>query len=143
MADQLTQFSCLFDVGSAENAAQAEEVRGTFTAELYRQEGGYPGFEMQVEHDIGPGSLWIHGDEYGEPEHVIRFVLRCAERLSLEGVWGFTWSHSCSSARVDAFGAHVIDLVARRTIADIDCARFGSERISAAAGADEPGSTAR
>lgn len=132
MADFFTQFSCLFDVGSVEHAAQADLIRGELAAELDRNEGASLGFSMVVDHETGPGALWLHNDEYGEPEHVIAFVLRCAERLNLDGVWGFTWSHSCSKPRVDAFGggAHVIDLGARRLIADIDCSNFVYEQLA-------------
>jgi hypothetical protein len=47
-------------------------------------------------------------------------------------MWGFSWSHTCSKSRIDAFGggAHVIDLGARRSIADIDCSNFVHEQIA-------------
>ena len=123
MAEFYTQFSCILDVGTADNAARAEAIRGECAADLYRDEGGYPGFSVEVDHEAGPGALWIYSDEYGEPEHVIQFVLRCAEVLSLQGVWGFTWSLTCSKPRVGCFsgGAHALDLGTRTTIADIDC----------------------
>jgi len=131
MADYYTQFSCILDVGTAENAVRAEAVRFEFAADLYREEGGYPGFSMEVDHTTGPGALWISSDEYGEPEHVIAFVLRCAEALGLVGVWGFSWANVCSKPRIDAFGggAHVLDLGRRQSIADIDCSAFVHEHI--------------
>ena len=139
MAYFFTQFSCLFNVGSAENAARAEDIRAELAAENYRDEGGYLGFDMQVDHEYGPGALWISSDEYGEPEHVIRFVLRCAEALDLRGVWGFTWSLGASRPLLDGFGggAHVIDLGQRKTVAWIDCHDFVSERITANGRAQE------
>ena len=132
MAEFYTQFSCILDVGTADNAKRAERVRAAFAAELHREEGGTPGFTMMVQPDLGPGALWLYSDEQGEPEHVIGFVLRCAEALNLAGVWGFSWSHSCSKPRVDAFGgrAHVLDFGARRSIADIDCRNFVHEQIA-------------
>lgn len=69
---------------------QAEDIRGELAANLDRHEGESLGFEMEVDHESGPGALWIYRDEYGEPEHVIRFVLRCAEAFDLRGLWGFT-----------------------------------------------------
>ncbi len=134
MADYFTQFSCMLDVGSAENAARADDIRGELEAELDRDEGASLGFEMSVSHETGPGTLWLHSDEYGEPEHVIAFVMRCAAALDLGGVWGFSWSHSCSRPRLDAFGggAHVIDLGKRGTIASIDCSNFVFEQTAAA-----------
>lgn len=60
---------------------------------------------------------------YGEPEHVIDFVLRCAEAFDLSGRWGFTWALTCSKPRLDGFGggAQLIDLGERRSIAWLDC----------------------
>ncbi|MBN8903740.1 MAG: hypothetical protein J0H57_22170, partial [Rhodospirillales bacterium] len=63
MADFYTQFSCIFDVGTAENAARAEMIRGEFAAELDRDEGETLGFDMEVDHESDPGALWIHSDE--------------------------------------------------------------------------------
>jgi hypothetical protein len=40
---------------------------------------------MEVDHETGPGALWIHADDNGEPEHVTRFVPRCAEAFDLKG----------------------------------------------------------
>ena len=139
MADYFTQFSCILNVGSTENAARANDIRDELDAELDREEGATLGFAMTVDHETGAGALWLHSDEYGEPEHVITFVLRCAEALGLDGVWGFSWSHSCSRPRVDAFGggAHVIDLGKRATIADIDCSNFIFEQTAAAARSTE------
>lgn len=132
MADYFTQFSCFLDVGTAENAARAVVVQNELAAELDHDGDAALGFEMDVDHATGPGVLWIRSGEYGEPEHVIQFVLRLAEALGLNGVWGFTWSHSCSKPRVDAFGggAHVLDLGKRTTIADIDCSNFVTEQIA-------------
>jgi hypothetical protein len=123
MSDFFIQFSCILDVGTAENALRAQAIQGEFTADLYREEGGYPGFSMEVDHQTGPGALWIYSDEYGDPEHVIQFVVRCAELLSLKGIWGFTWSFTCSKPRVGCFGggAYALDLGTGTAIGDIDC----------------------
>ncbi len=132
MADYYTQFSCIFQVGSAENAAKADDIRGELAAELDRREGATLGFAMQVDHKSRPGALWIGSDECGEPEHVIQFVLRCAEALDLTGLWGFTWSLCCSRPRLDAFGggARIIDLGKRQSIDWIDCAEWVAGRTS-------------
>jgi hypothetical protein len=141
MADYFCQFSCLFDVGSAENAARAAGIRDALAAELEREDGSRPGFEMAADLASGVGALWIHSDESGEPEHVVRFVLRCAAAFDLHGVWGFTWSLGCSKPRVDAFGggAQVIDLGKRVTLGGIDCGHWLIERTTEAT---EPGSSA-
>ena len=109
MADYFTQFSCILDVGSAENAALAATIYGELAVELDQEVGTELGFEFEVDLEHGPGALWIHSDENGEPEHVIKFVLKCAERMNLSGVWGFTWGLSCSRPRLDAFGGGCSD----------------------------------
>ena len=131
MANYYLQFSSILDVDTAENAARAEEIRGEFAAELYRHEGESLGFVMELNHER-LGALWIYSDEYGEPEHVIRFVLRCAEMLNLSGLWGFTWSLSCSKPRLDAFGggAQLVDLGKRESIDSIDCTHWLESRLA-------------
>jgi len=79
MADYYTQFSCIFDVSSTGNATRAGSIRSELAAELNCGEGAAIGFDMEVDHEHGPGALWLHSDEYGEPEHVVQFVLRCTE----------------------------------------------------------------
>ena len=69
------------------------------------------------------------------PEHVIRFVLRCAEAFDIEtGVWGFTWSLSCSKPRPNAFGggAQLIDLGKREAVDWIDCEHWLAEHMDPA-----------
>lgn len=136
MADYFTQFSCVLHVGTAENAAAAELIRDTLAGEIDGEDGASLGFDMEVQLDAGPGALWIYSDGYGDPEHVIRFVLRCAEAFSLSGNWGFTWAYTCSRPRLDGFGgaAHVLDLQARTTVAYVDCNTFVEEHLAAPRG---------
>ena len=131
MADYFTQFSCMFDVGTAENAARAEEIRQRQADALDDAEGADLGFEMEHDPDCGPGALWISSDGYGEPEHVIAFVLACAEAFDLTGRWGFTWALTCSKPRLDGYGggAQTIDLGARKSLAWTDCAHWLGEML--------------
>ena len=133
MADYFTQFSCIFDVGSAENAARAEAIRGELAADLDRDEGACIGFEIEADHEHGPGALWISSDEYGEPEHVICFVLRCAEAFDMSGMWGFRWALTCSKPRLDGFGggAQLVDLGKRKSVAWIDCENWVAQQTDA------------
>jgi hypothetical protein len=133
MTDYFTHFSCLFDVGSPENAARAGKLHTELVADPDHEEGAYPGFEMQEAPESGPGALWIYSDHYGDPDHVIRFVLLCAEAFNLHGVWAFTWALTCSKPRLDSFGggAHIIDLAKRATVADFDCAAWVREYVEA------------
>ena len=113
----------MFDVGTAENAARAGEIRQRQADDLAENEGSDIGFEMKVNDQSGPGAFWIHADGYGEPEHVILFVLACAEAFDLTGRWGFAWALTCSKPRLDGFGggAQVLDLGARKSLAWTDC----------------------
>ena len=119
MADYFTQFSCLIDVGSADKAARALALfQSLRAADQDAEDPEVSGFDL-VHQDAPEGSsLWIHDDEHGDVEAVIRFVLRLAENLDLTGLWGFQYGLSCSRPRLDAFGggAHVIDLGARKSI---------------------------
>jgi hypothetical protein len=119
MADYFTHFSCLLDVGTPDKAARAlalfQELRA---ADQDADDPEVAGFDL-VRQDAPEGStLWIHDDEHGDVEAVIRFVLRLAEELDLTGLWGFQYALTCSRPRLDAFGggAHVIDLGARKSI---------------------------
>lgn len=87
---------------------------------------------MAVDHEHGPGALWLSGDDYGEPDHVTAFVLRCAEAFDVAGLWDFTWATSCSPPCLDGFGggALVIDLGRRERAAWIDCNDRFAEHIT-------------
>ena len=119
MADYFTHFSCLLDVGSPDKAALAltlfKELRA---ADQDADDPEVAGFDL-VRQDAPEGSgLWIHDDDHGVVEAVIRFVLRLAAELDLTGLWGFEYALTCSRPRLDAFGggAHVIDLGSRKSI---------------------------
>ena len=119
MADYFTHLSCLLDVGTPDKAARAlalfQELRA---ADQDADDPEVAGFDL-VRQDAPEGStLWIHDDDHGDVEAVIRFVLRLAEELDLTGLWGFQYALTCSRPRLDAFGggAHVIDLGARKSI---------------------------
>jgi hypothetical protein len=130
--DYFCQFSRVLDVGSLESAEHADAIRDEPAAELVRHEGAVLGVKMDVDRETGPGALWIHADEYGEPEHVTRFVLRCAEAFDLEGAWGFCWSLTCSKPRIEGFGGGglVLDLAMRETVATIDCADWLAHQLT-------------
>jgi len=119
MADCFTHFSCLIDVGTPHKAARAlalfQELRAA------EQDDDDPAFAgVCLSHQDAPegSTLWIHDDDHGDVEAVIRFILRLADKLDLTGLWGFQYALSCSRPRVDAFGggAHVINLGARKSI---------------------------
>lgn len=119
MADYFTHFSCLIDVGTAEKAARALALFADLrAADQDADDPEVSGFDL-TRQDAPEGSiLWLHDDEHGDVEAVIRFVLRLAEDLDLTGLWGFQHALTCSRPRLDAYGggAHVIDLGARKSI---------------------------
>lgn len=122
MADYFTQFSCMFDVGSAENATAALVLLDRLRDEPDDNEPPY-GFDAVIDPST-PTALWISdGDGHGDPEHVIAFVLACAEAFDLTGRWGFVWALTCSRPRLDGFGggAQLLDLGARKSLAWLDC----------------------
>ena len=119
MADYFTHFSCLIDVGTADKATRALALfHDLRAADQDADDPEVAGFDL-VRQDVPEGSnLWIHDDEHGDVEAVIRFVLRLAEDLDLSGLWGFEYANTSSRPRVGAFGGggHVIDLGNRTTI---------------------------
>ena len=126
MADYFIHFSCILDVGSAENVFRALSIFEDYATELDADEGVEPGFDLEADPDSGPNALWIHSEAFGEPEHVIAFVLRCAEAFDLQGRWGFAWALTCSKPRLDGFGggAQLLDLGERRSRAWLDCSHW-------------------
>jgi hypothetical protein len=119
MADYFTHFSCLIDVGTADKATRALALfHDLRAADQDADDPEVAGFDL-VRQDSPEGSiLWVHDDEHGDVEAVIRFVLRLAEALDLSGLWGFEYANTCSRPRLGAFGGggHVIDLGNRTTI---------------------------
>ena len=89
MADYFTHFSSLLDVGTPDKAARALALfQSLREADQDADDPEVTGFDL-VRQDAPEGStLWIHDDELGDVEAVIRFVLRLAEDLDLTGLLG-------------------------------------------------------
>ena len=118
MADYFTHFSCLLDVGTPDKAVRALALfQSLRAADQDADDPEVVGFTVARQDAPEGSSLWIHDDEHGDVEAVIRFVLRLAEELELTGLWGFQYALTCSRPRLDALGggAHVIDLGARKS----------------------------
>lgn len=117
MADYFTHFSCLFDVGTAANAARALEIYDTAVLDGDPHHPLSYGFSVSIDETEPGTTLWIHDEDAGDPECVIAFVLLCAEEFDLKGSWGFEYANTCSRPRLDAYGggAHAIDLGARKS----------------------------
>ena len=119
MAEYFTHFSCLLDVGTAENALAAHRMFIQSRLEdADRDEPLCCGFELTLQEGDASHVLRIHDDVSGDVEHVIGFVLRLAEAFDLKDLWGFEHANTCSRPRIDAFGggAHVIDLGTRKSV---------------------------
>ena len=139
MADYFTSFSCRLDLRSTKNVAQAISIYEEQRTAVDRDEGPAIGFEIKVDPKTSSALLISDGDGSGEPEHVIAFVLRCAETFGLEGRWGFVWGLWCSSSRLDGFGggAQVLDLGARKSLAWTDCDHWLAAMLDPAVDPDE------
>src|SRR3546814_14120425 len=104
-----------------------------YQSDLDQADDGCLGFDCSIE-ELEPTKLWLRDDGgFGEIEHVIGFVLRCAEAFDPPGMWGFGWALTCSKPRLDGFGggAHNIDLGAGRTIVWLHCGQWLATRMDA------------
>ena len=119
MADYYTQFSCLLDVGTPENAARALELYAALSQENATEDPPSDGFLVSIQPEHGGTKLWMRHDITGDPERLIQFVKRCAATFGLTGRWGFQYADTCSQPRIDGFGggAHVLDLATGETVA--------------------------
>lgn len=119
MVDFFTHFSCLLDVGTADNAARALDLYNRMMEANTAEDPPSDAFLLSIQPEHGGTRLWIRDDVTGDPQAVIDFVLCCAEEFGLSGRWGFQWANTCSRPRVNAFGggAHVLDLGRRKTVA--------------------------
>ena len=127
-----TQFACTFDIGSAENVERAKTIRDELEKHLAQVGEETIGFEMEPLHAQRSNVLFLYSEDHGEPDHVIRFVLLCAEAFHLTGSWGFRWALTCSRPQPDGFGggAHVLDLGRRKTLSFIDCETWLQAQLS-------------
>jgi hypothetical protein len=93
MADYFTHFSCLLDVGTPDKAARALALfQNLREADQDAEDPEVAGFDLVRQDAPEDSTLWIHDDEHGDVEAVIRFVLRLAEELDLTDLWGFEYA---------------------------------------------------
>jgi hypothetical protein len=153
MADYYLQFSCVLDVGTAENAVAAIAIASGAAVRIDpddNEDGDGDGDESDECRDGGfmveagatsaAGSLWIHSGDYGDPDRVVAFVLRCAEAFNLSGLWGFCWATTCSRLRIDEFGGGVclLDLATRQEVASINCTDWLTDKMKQEPEISEP-----
>ncbi|MEB2845298.1 hypothetical protein [Endobacterium cereale] len=122
MADYHTHFSCLLDFGTLENAVRAVDLYNTLLDGSSSEHDPANAFLLSIQPEHDGTQLWIRDDDTGDPEHVIRFVMRCAATFGLTGLWGLQWANSCSQPRLDGFGggARFLDLATGETVDWID-----------------------
>ncbi len=104
MAEYLTQFSCLLDVGSAENAAQVLDLYTTFCADGAEEDPPSEGLALSINPEHGGTMLWMRSEGSADPEALIQFVKRCARAFGLTGRWGLQYANTCSRPRPGAPG---------------------------------------
>ena len=139
MADYFTHFSCLLDVGSAENAARALAIYNVMAAEAATEDPPSEGFALAIVPEHGGNTLWMHDAGTGDPQAVIEFVTACAAAFGLTGRWGFQFALTCSKPRVGASGggAHVLDLAKGETLGWTSTDRWLADHV-AGGSADAP-----
>jgi hypothetical protein len=122
MADYFTHFSCLLNVGTAQNAARALDLYNALSEAGAAEEPPSEGFLVSIQPEHGGSQLWLRDDVSGDPERLIQFVKLCATEFSLKGRWGLQYANTCSRPRLSAFGggAHVLDLGTGETVGWID-----------------------
>jgi hypothetical protein len=132
MADYFTHFSCLLDVGSAENAARALAIYNAMVVEAAIEDPPSKGFALAIVPEHGGNTLWMHDAGTGDPQAVIDFVTACAAAFGLTGRWGFQFALTCSKPRVGAFGggAHVLDLATGETLAWTSTDRWLADHLT-------------
>lgn len=137
MADYFTLFSCLFDVGTPENAARALDLYANPPEDRDEPDSDFEsGFRLSLQAD-GVSELGIRDDGYGSINAVIDFVRLCARTFGLKGRWGFEWANTCSKLRLDAFGggAIVIDLATGGVAESVDTTAWISDTLQGGADA--------
>lgn len=129
MAEYLTRFSCLLDVGSVANVAQAFNIYTALMAENGREDPSAEPFLLSLTPEHGATRLWLRDPGTADPQLLVTFVTRCAEAFALSGAWGFQWAGIASDPVVDGFfgGAHLLDLSTGRTIKWISTGRWLAE----------------
>jgi hypothetical protein len=132
MTNYSTLFACELPLGGAEHVEPALALYRQLEVELEHDEQTAIGFAAVPDPERG-GALLLWADESGNVEHVIAYVLRCAEAFDLQGRWGFVHALTCDRARPGSFGggAHVLDLGRRESVAWMDCEHWLAEQLAA------------
>ncbi len=142
MADCFTKFSCLLPVGPG-NAAAALALYAQMQAEREADDEEI-GFEAEQNDPDDDGTLWLwDGGGSGDVENVMAFALRAAEAFDLAGLWGFTWSLTCSKPRPNSFGggAQMLDLGRRKSLDWLDLEHWIEEQAGKAGIPVQPAET--
>lgn len=129
MTEYLTRFSCLLDVGTTTNVAQAFDIYTALMTENAREDPPTEPFLLSLTPEHGATRLWLRDSGGADPQLLITFVTRCAEAFGLTGRWGFQWAGIASNPVVDGLsgGAHILDLTSGRTIAWMSTSRWLAE----------------
>ena len=121
--DYETKVSTLLNVGSAANCHKAVAMGTRMQKGLHptmpRKKGDekYDPVTFTVEDD-GHGSIWIHDDSQASMGDIADFVIACAQRFNLQGMWSFEASCDASRPTTDAYGGYfaLIDLSKREVM---------------------------
>lgn len=116
MPDYFARFCTVLDVRTMDNALDAVDLhrKDPMTHEDFHWSGG---FALTPAPDQA-GILYIEDGGAGDVESVVAFVLMCARRFDLAGLWGFQYANTCSHSRIDGFGggAYLLNLTTRESV---------------------------
>lgn len=133
MADYYTQFSMMIDMPNREAWDKAFAVAKRVEKEIEESDEGWCGVIIsEDEHD----GLWMFSEDAGEPEHLEQIVRAVVEECEIyEPIYvSWSWAHTCSKARLDAFGGGAMRVQRGKETEWIDAMHFlrqgGKDRIN-------------
>jgi hypothetical protein len=101
MANNFFSGSCILKIPS-DKAERAMEVARRVIEVIDSDEDNDIGFNVNIE--LVDAGIWFHEMECFDAEKVAAIASAVIDDLELEDPFVFSWSYSCSKARVDEFG---------------------------------------
>lgn len=99
MANNYVSGSCILEF-PADKAERAMEVAKRVIYEIEEDQDHV----IEVEVEFSDKGIWFHEMETFNPDTVAAIASAVIDDLELDDVFVFSWSYSCSKARVDEFG---------------------------------------
>jgi hypothetical protein len=74
----------------------------------------WPGFDYSF--DDKDNTLWLHGDEYGNIDHLQIFIQAYFKKFRPKGLFKLTYAETCSKPRLGEFGGGALVVTADQAI---------------------------